>query len=110
MALLIPELSPADVAVFARLCISSGDFHKLPMDEQMQCSAVAEAAELYASGYTGLGCQRGSRESSEPNRDLQYACMVVAAEMIDNRQMVTQYTTCNPTVMHILNMHSVNLL
>lgn len=30
--------------------------------------------------------------------------------MIDNRQVTMQYTGRNPTVMQILDMHSVNLL
>ena len=109
--LLIPIIDPVDVAVFSRVCYESGDFDDLPDDDKMQCSAVAEAAERFASGYTGLKCQRDyPTEQSEPNGDIRYACHVVAAEMIDNRQMLTQYTTTNPTVTQILNMHSVNLL
>ena len=42
--------------------------------------------------------------------ELGYAIKTVAAEMIDNRQVTMQYTGRNPTVMQILDMHSVNLL
>lgn len=111
MALLIPKLEPVDVAVFSRLCYDSLEFDALPDDEKTLCCSASEAAERFASGYTGLSCQRDfPYEESEQNGDLRYACQVVAAEMIDNRQMLTQYTAQNPTVMQILNMHSVNLL
>lgn len=109
--LLIPVIDPVDVAVFSRLCYDSEEYDALPEDDKTQCSAVSEAAERFASGYTGLGCQRDNpSEQSEPNADIRYACHVVAAEMIDNRQMITQYPTTNPTVMAILDMHSINLL
>ena len=36
--------------------------------------------------------------------------LVIATEMLDNRQMTAQYTGQNPTAMQILNMHSTNLL
>lgn len=111
MALLIPKLEPVDVAVFSRLCYDSLEFDALPDDEKTLCCSASEAAERFASGYTGLPCQRDfPDEESEQNGDLRYACQVVAAEMIDNRQMLTQYTGRNPTVMQILNMHSINLL
>lgn len=111
MALLIPKIDPVDVAVFSRLCFDSLEFEALPDDEKTLCCSASEAAERFASGYTGLSCQRDfPDEVSDPNGDIRYACHVVAAEMIDNRQMITQYTTKNPTVMMILNMHSINLV
>ena len=42
--------------------------------------------------------------------DLAYAVKVMAAEMIDNRQITAQYTGKNPMVMQILDLHSTNLL
>lgn len=53
---------------------------------------------------TGLDIEATEQE------DLAYAVKALAAEMIDNRQVTMQYTGRNPTVMQILDMHSVNLL
>ena len=35
---------------------------------------------------------------------------VLAAEMIDNHQITTQYTGKNPVAMQIMDLHSTNLL
>ena len=54
--------------------------------------------------YTGLDMEKTELE------DLAYAVKVMAAEMIDNRQITAQYTGKNPMVMQILDLHSTNLL
>ena len=44
------------------------------------------------------------------HEDITYAIKVLAAEMIDNHQITSQYTGKNPVVMQILDLHSTNLL
>ena len=39
-----------------------------------------------------------------------YAIKVIAAEMIDNHQITSQYSCQNPLAMQILDLHSTNLL
>lgn len=96
--------------MFARLCVDSCEYDKLNSDEQRMCESVAIAAERFAGGMTGLSCAREDGADEDANADLRYAVLVLAAEMIDNRQMTAQYTSQNPTVMQILGMHSTNLL
>lgn len=51
-----------------------------------------------------------ARYGEDELEDLAYAVKVMAAEMIDNRQITAQYTGKNPMVMQILDLHSTNLL
>lgn len=106
----IPQVTPAELALFARLIFETADFTDLPSDDQAMCSALALAAERYCSGQTGLACARDGATDTDENDDLRYAVLTVGAEMLDNRQMTAQYSTQNPTVTQILAMHSVNLL
>ena len=109
----IPKVEADEFAVFARVTISSADYTELPDDLKAMCSGAVLSAERMASAYTGLPCERDAAAGDvdpDPNADLKYAVLVTAAEMFDNRQIVTQYQTRNPTVMQILNLHSVNLL
>lgn len=109
----IPKVEADEFAVFARVTISSADYDILPPDLKAMCSGAVISAERMASSYTGLPCERDAGEGEtdpDPNDDLRYAVLVTAAEMYDNRQIVTQYQTRNPTVMQILNLHSTNLL
>ena len=67
-------------------------------------AAIAAAAKAAAGAYTRLDMEKTELE------DLAYAVKVMAAEMIDNRQITAQYTGKNPMVMQILDLHSTNLL
>ena len=67
-------------------------------------SAKAPCRQAAAGAYTGLDMEKTELE------DLAYAVKVMAAEMIDNRQITAQYTGKNPMVMQILDLHSTNLL
>ena len=62
------------------------------------------AAKAAAAAYTGLDIEATEQE------DLAYAVKVLAAEMIDNHQITTQYTGKNPVAMQIMDLHSTNLL
>ena len=72
--------------------------------EQSECEGALSAAKAAAGAYTGLDMEKTELE------DLAYAVKVMAAEMIDNRQITAQYTGKNPMVMQILDLHSTNLL
>lgn len=72
--------------------------------EQSECEGALSAAKAAAGAYTGLDMEKTELE------DLAYAVKVMAAEMIDNRQITAQYTGKNPMVMQILDLHSANLL
>ena len=52
----------------------------------------------------------GSEMCIRDREDLAYAVKVLAAEMIDNHQITTQYTGKNPVAMQIMDLHSTNLL
>jgi len=109
----IPKIAADEFAVFARVTISPADYDDLPDGIKAMCSGAVISAERMASAYTGLPCERDAAAGdtdADPNDDLKYAVLVTAAEMYDNRQIVTQYQTRNPTVMQILNLHSTNLL
>ena len=98
------DLTPLDVAMFARLIVEADDYYGLSDAEQQTCAMALAAAKSYAAGYTGLDIETTELE------DVAYAVLTIAAEMVDNHQMTDQYTGQNPTAMQILNMHSTNLL
>ena len=93
-----------DVAAFARLIVEKAEYDELSDAEKQGCAMALEAAKSYVAGYTGLDIETTELE------DIAYAVLVIATEMLDNRQMTAQYTGQNPTAMQILNMHSTNLL
>jgi len=95
------DLMAADIALFSRKILNTAEFDELSVLEQQECEDALAAA---AAAYTGLDIEATEQE------DLAYAVKALAAEMIDNRQVTMQYTGRNPTVMQILDMHSVNLL
>lgn len=101
----IPDISAVDVIDFARLDASS-------QTDIAEAQSAAACATGYVKNYTGLTVWvgRGSPTDGELCDELGYAVKVIAAEMIDNRQITAQYVGKNPTVMQILDMHSTNLL
>ena len=96
--------SMPDMAAFARLIVEKAEYDELSDAEKQGCAMALEAAKSYVAGYTGLDIETTELE------DIAYAVLVIATEMLDNRQMTAQYTGQNPTAMQILNMHSTNLL
>ena len=98
------EITAADLAVFARYCVDAEEYEKLARDEQNQVVLALNAAKGYVRGYAGLDLDQCELE------DVSIAILAVGAEMLDNRQVTTQYTGQNPMVMQILDMHSTNLL
>ena len=98
------ELTAQDVALFSRLIVEKDDYEGLSGEEKQNCTLALAAAKAFAAGYAGLDMDTVALE------DVAYAVLVIAAEMVDNHQMTTQYTGRNPTAMQILDMHSTNLL
>lgn len=98
------DLTAADVALFARKVLDAAEYEELSDLEKQECEGALAAAKAAAGAYTGLDMEKTELE------DLAYAVKVMAAEMIDNRQITAQYTGKNPMVMQILDLHSTNLL
>jgi len=98
------ELTAEDIAVFTRKIMDKADYAKLPDSEKADCTAALAASKGYVSAYTGLDLGTSVLE------DITYAVCVIAAEMIDSRQMTVQYATENPTAKQIMDLHSMNLL
>ena len=98
------DLTAADIAFFSRKIIEPEEYGALSPMEQSECEGALLAAKAAAGAYTGLDMEKTELE------DLAYAVKVMAAEMIDNRQITAQYTGKNPMVMQILDLHSTNLL
>ena len=96
------DLMPADIALFSRKILNTAEFDELSVLEQRECEDALAAAK--AAAYTGLDIEATEKE------DLAYAVKVLAAEMIDNHQITTQYTGKNPVAMQIMDLHSTNLL
>ena len=97
------DLMPADIALFSRKILNTAEFDELSVLEQRECEDALAAAKA-AAAYTGLDIEATEQE------DLAYAVKVLAAEMIDNHQITTQYTGKNPVAMQIMDLHSTNLL
>ena len=100
----VSELTAADLAVYARYVLGADDFGSLPIPTQSEVDMALKAAKGFVQNYTGTDFEKNISE------DLAVAVLVVGAEMLDNRQMTAQYSTQNPMVMQILNLHSENLL
>lgn len=98
------DLTAADIAFFSRKITETEEFDELSPVEQQECEGALAAAKVAAGAYTGLDMAKTEFE------DLAYAVKVMAAEMLDNRQITAQYTGKNPMVMQILDLHSTNLL
>ena len=98
------DLMAADIALFSRKILNTAEFDELSVLEQQECEDALAAAKAAAAAYTGLDIEATEQE------DLAYAVKVLAAEMIDNHQITTQYTGKNPVAMQIMDLHSANLL
>lgn len=98
------DLTAMDIALFSRLTVDSADYAALSEPDRLACEGALTAAKAAAGAYTGLDMEKTEFE------DLAYAVQVMAAEMLDNRQITAQYTGKNPMVMQILDLHSTNLL
>ena len=99
------DLMAADIALFSRKILNTAEFDELSVLEQQECEDALAAAKAAAAAYTGLDIEATEQE------DLDYAVKVLlAAEMIDNHQITTQYTGKNPVAMQIMDLHSTNLL
>ena len=84
------DLKAADIALFSRKILESSEYDELTDLEKQECADALAAAKAVAGTYTGLDI-----ESTE-HEDITYAVKVLAAEMIDNHQ--------------IMDLHSTNLL
>ena len=98
------DLSAADIALFSRKIIEAAEYEGLSDLEKQECDAALAAAKAVAASYTGLNMATVEHE------DITYAIKVLAAEMIDNHQITSQYTGKNPVAMQIMDLHSANLL
>ena len=98
------DLMAVDIALFSRKILNTAEFDELSVLEQQECEDALAAAKAAAAAYTGLDIEATEQE------DLAYAVKVLAAEMIDNHQITTQYTGKNPAAMQIMDLHSTNLL
>ena len=112
--LCIPNVTAEETAVFARLCLDKEGYADLPESERNLCQSALSAAIGFVKSYTGIKLDEQTAKEQgvdcETAAELGYAVKTVATEMIDNRQVTVQYAGRNPTVMQILDMHSVNLL
>lgn len=98
------ELTPADLASYARYALGQDEFDSLPDETQADVTMALAAAKGYVQSYTGTNFATNTAP------ELAVAVLTVGAEMLDNRQMTAQYSTQNTMVMQILNLHSENLL
>lgn len=100
----VNELTAADLAVYARFALGADEFESLPIPTQREVEMALSAAKGFVKNYTGTDFDTNTAE------ELAVAVLVVGAEMLDNRQMTAQYSTQNPLVIQVLNLHSENLL
>ena len=100
----VNELTPADLASYARYTLGAEEFDSLPEETQADVTMALAAAKGYVASYTGTDFETNIAP------ELAVAVLTVGAEMLDNRQMTVQYASQNPMVMQILNLHSENLL
>lgn len=98
------ELKAEDIALFSRKITEKAEFDDLSDLEKQECEDALFAAMGLAGAYAGINVQETTLE------DVTYAIKVIAAEMIDNHQISTQYALQNPLVTQILDLHSTNLL
>lgn len=98
------NLTGFDIARFSRHVVDREEYNKLTATERYEFEAALDAAKAAVSSYTGVDVERSLHE------DLAYAVKVIAAEMIDNRQITAQYTGKNPVAQQIMDLHSTNLL
>lgn len=66
---------------------------------------ILDGGKAFLRSYTGL-----TDAQMDTHEDLTIALMVLAVDMYDNRTMVVEKATLNPTAKIIMGMHSVNFL
>lgn len=66
---------------------------------------ILAGCKAFLRSYTGL-----TDDQMDTHEDLTIALMVLAVDMYDNRTMVVDKATLNPTARIIMGMHSINLL
>ena len=98
------DLKAEDIALCARNITETAEFSDLSDLEQQECEDALAAAKGFAGSYAGIDVTTTEFE------DVTYAIKVIAAEMIDNHQITSQYSCQNPLAMQILDLHSTNLL
>ena len=77
-----------------------------------QMDAIMKAAQKVISDYTGLPLKSGSSETDSVDRheDFYIPFMILCQDMYDNRTLVVDKDTINPTVKLILGLHDENLV
>lgn len=99
----VSSLTALNLAEYARYTQGEAEFNALPETQKAEIAMALDASKAFVQGYTG-------HDLMGECHDLAVAVLIIGAEMLDNRQLTAQYSTQNPMVMQILNMHSSNLL
>ena len=74
-------------------------------EDDAAISTMLSAAKSFIQGYTGL-----SALDTDKYEDLTAACLVLVAEMYDNRLYTVDTDKINPIAKSIMDLHAVNLL
>lgn len=96
------ELTAQNLAEYARYSLGADEFNALPAETVAEISMALTASLNYVSKYCNIDL------STNTDEDLALAVLVVASEMLDNRQLTAQYSARNPLVLSILEMHRYN--
>lgn len=93
----VSEITVKNVADYINLdIVDNADYELL--------STYLTTAKSYVKNYTGV-------EDLDEIPEFVIVVLILCSDMYDNRALITEkYTTVNPTVKTILNMHSRNLL
>lgn len=94
----VSEITNLDLAKYCRIDEPDEDDLKL-------LDVALAAAKSYVCGYTGL-----TEAQLDEHDDIVIAVYVLCEDMYDNRALVVDKDTLNPTVVTILSLHSVNLI
>lgn len=93
----VSEITVKDVAEYINLDMLDDADYKL-------LSTYLTTAKSYVKNYTGV-------KDLDEIPEFVIVVLILCSDMYDNRALITEkYTTVNPTVKTILNMHSRNLL
>ena len=93
----LSELTPADVALHAVVSEQDPDYPLLP--------TYLEAARKYVLDYTGLDAA-----TADEKPDLTVAALVLAADMVKNKEATVENDKMNKVLESFLGLHCVNLL
>lgn len=90
------------------------DYLHLEEDEytNTQMAAIMKVARKVISDYTGLpqSAESDSADSVDRHEDFYIPFMILCQDMYDNRTLVVDKDTINPTVKLILGLHDGNLV